>query len=586
MGSMSHQTKIVHEGVKHKEIEFVCANPNHCDSTHPQAQENLHRDLKKISGVIPLKQDWSHLESGQKSLSVIYKHPEHKKQIMQLAKKHGVGVDIERHVSDDYVDKAIRGEHEGQVNEQAEDEHLYHVTHTKHIAKIQKQGLHPMQTSNWVKAGDKERYGSGEVYTFTHKDDAHQWAGRMDWAHHQKLGSGNISIVTVKKPKDHKFEVDTNDPLSQAGQKGKWLKTQSSIPAHHIVGVEKYVPKKLGEDKIAAFYHDTQLQNVRMKETGVKRKKRQKDPRPIEFRRKDLKGFRESVESKANSEWIEKVQLDKVPAKKKKLPVPQDMPVQSGSTPIVGEKIEQKGHDMSDSKKLDEISAKKLRDYVYAADDQIRRGDIKKRIKRSKGIDKALWKLGLKGHINLASVDEDVVLEATYHARVIAHPAVADVDHGGPGDYFVNLKKGWHLGDGSRSFGNESPKHAWKMLKHATQKDYKKWVTEDVANSVGGGNIAGMPTKDTPETSVARPIGKGKVERRKKFAGKTVFVVDPHTFHNAYLGKRKYEHYEKYLEGCDIADEIREFGRTNWAEPIIIENEITGAMVYLKYGSK
>jgi len=108
-------------------------------------------------------------------------------------------------------------------------------------------------------------------------------------------------------------------------------------------------------------------------------------------------------------------------------------------------------------------------------------------------------------------------------------------------------------------------------------------VNEDVANSVGGGNVAGMPTADTPDTSVPRGVG---MVRRKKFAGKQVFVVDPDTFHKAYLGKRKYEHYEKYLEGCDIAEEIREFGRTYWAEPIIIENEQTGAMVYLKYGSK
>jgi hypothetical protein len=35
-----------------------------------------------------------------------------------------------------------------------------------------------------------------------------------------------------------------------------------------------------------------------------------------------------------------------------------------------------------------------------------------------------------------------------------------------------------------------------------------------------------------------------------------------------------------------MADEIREYGRKNWNESIIIENEQTGAMVYLKYGSK
>ena len=112
-----------------------------------------------------------------------------------------------------------------------------------------------------------------------------------------------------------------------------------------------------------------------------------------------------------------------------------------------------------------------------------------------------------------------------------------------------------------------------------------KTIKEDggASMSVGAGVIAGMPTADPPELT---PVRRSKMVRRKKFAGKQVFVVDPTTYHKAYLGKRKYEHYEKYLEGCDIAEEIREFGRTYWEEPIILQNEQTGAMIYLKYGSK
>jgi hypothetical protein len=126
----------------------------------------------------------------------------------------------------------------------------------------------------------------------------------------------------------------------------------------------------------------------------------------------------------------------------------------------------------------------------------------------------------------------------------------------------------------------ESPyTHPREPAKSRVQK-----VREDApVNSVGAGNIAGMPDADTADKTVVR---KSTMHRRKKFAGKQVFVVDPTTYHNAHWGKRKYEHYEKYLEGCDIADEIRTFGRTNWAEPIIIQNDQTGAMIYLKYGSK
>jgi len=108
-------------------------------------------------------------------------------------------------------------------------------------------------------------------------------------------------------------------------------------------------------------------------------------------------------------------------------------------------------------------------------------------------------------------------------------------------------------------------------------------LDEDVPNSVGGGmspviggegNIHGID-----------PII-GRSSRSRKFAGKQVFVVDPTTYHNAHLGKRRYEHFEKYLEGSPMADEIREYARKYWDESIIIENEQTGAMVYLKYGSK
>ena len=336
----------------------------------------------------------------------------------------------------------------------------------------------------------------------------------------------------------------------------------------------------------------------------------------------------ESVESKANSEWIEKQNV-KEPVKKqdkkmaeqkdrigKKTPSAEEIAKKHNITLAAvhaqiakGRKVERE-HTSSDAEakeiardhldefpdyydRLDKMETQAKKDmkegrvlrFVDKMINKVQdRADARFQKKHPEWKGKAPRKIDYATRFpNETGKKEYELDEATYHARVVVHPAVADVDHGGPGDYFVNLKKGWHLGDGSRSFGNESPRHAWKMLKHATQKDYKKWVSEDAVNSVGGGNIAGMPTADTPDTSVPRGIG---MVRRKKFAGKQVFVVDPDTFHKAYLGKRKYEHYEKYLEGCDIAEEIREFGRTYWAEPIIIENEQTGAMVYLKYGSK
>lgn len=117
-------------------------------------------------------------------------------------------------------------------------EHVFHVTYTKNVDKIKKKGLLMMQTSNWAKAGDKQRYGAGEVYVFEHEMDAKRWAARMDWEFNKTMGSGKISILKVKSSKG--WTVDENDPLSQASAKGKWLKKVGAVPASEIVSAEPF----------------------------------------------------------------------------------------------------------------------------------------------------------------------------------------------------------------------------------------------------------------------------------------------------------------------------------------------------------
>ena len=428
-----------------------------------------------------------------------------------------------------------------------DDEHLYHVTHTKHVAKIQKHGLRPMQTSNWVKAGDKERYGSGEVYTFTHKDDAHQWAGRMDWAHHQKLGSGNISILTMKKPKDHQFDVDDNDPLSQAGQKGKWLKTHAPIPAHHIVGVEKYMPKKLGEAeevKVGSFvkiHKDFRVTNRKpdtsvFKVVGV-------HPANGEFEIRNKFGQGWHVPS--HHLVPHKLDEDKVG---KPSPSVNDIAKKHGVPTADVLRQLAKGIDVEKEHTNDESEAAEIaRDHMHEFPDYYDRlNKMEKNAKKDmkEGYD-----------------PENEILKG----RIETHKAVAEKM--------------------AKKHGEQSQEAAFhRALVRRWQKELgEDTLKEEVANSVGGGmspTIGGEGNIHGFDPIMGKPV------RRKKFAGKQVFVVDPTTYHKAYLGKRKYEHYDKYLEGSPFAEEIREYGRKNWNEPIIIENEQTGAMVYLKYGSK
>lgn len=112
--------------------------------------------------------------------------------------------------------------------------YVYHVTHTNLVPKIQKEGLRPMQTTNWLRAGDKSRYGKGEVHSFDHPHDALRWAAKMDWDFHSKTGSGKVSILKVNKGAGN-WEEDTGHPLEQASSKGKWLKSMGRIAPKDVV---------------------------------------------------------------------------------------------------------------------------------------------------------------------------------------------------------------------------------------------------------------------------------------------------------------------------------------------------------------
>ena len=94
------------------------------------------------------------------------------------------------------------------------------------------------------------------------------------------------------------------------------------------------------------------------------------------------------------------------------------------------------------------------------------------------------------------------------------------------------------------------------------------------ANNIGSGHVAGYD-----------PM-LGKKILRRKFAGEEVFVVDEERFHNARLGKKKYAKYEDYVGKDELGEAIRLYGRKNQGRPIILQNENTGAMMYLRYGNK
>tara|TARA_Y100000996_G_scaffold380470_1_gene334384 strand:+ start:1862 stop:2215 length:354 start_codon:yes stop_codon:yes gene_type:complete len=102
-----------------------------------------------------------------------------------------------------------------------------------------------------------------------------------------------------------------------------------------------------------------------------------------------------------------------------------------------------------------------------------------------------------------------------------------------------------------------------------------KAMREDVpTNSVGAGNIAG--TVGDP------PVNKSKMIRRKKFAGCEVFELDSDRYNTCKRAKLRSERFSRFVGDDEIAMAIREYAKRNPSKGIMISDEITGAMTYLK----
>lgn len=105
------------------------------------------------------------------------------------------------------------------------------------MGRIRKGGILTFQPTKWVLQGTRTRYGEGEVFAFENKRDAIRWAGKMDWAFHQAMGSGKISIIEFLR--QGKWEQDEGDPLTQAASEGRWLKTYTPVKPSQIIGATK-----------------------------------------------------------------------------------------------------------------------------------------------------------------------------------------------------------------------------------------------------------------------------------------------------------------------------------------------------------
>jgi len=80
------------------------------------------------------------------------------------------------------------------------------------------------------------------------------------------------------------------------------------------------------------------------------------------------------------------------------------------------------------------------------------------------------------------------------------------------------------------------------------------------------------------------PRNRTKPLKRKKFNGCEVFTIPSESYSRCASAKMKSERFAKYIQDEEIGNDVREYARLNPSKSIIIEDEVTGAMTYLKIG--
>jgi hypothetical protein len=96
-------------------------------------------------------------------------------------------------------------------------------------------------------------------------------------------------------------------------------------------------------------------------------------------------------------------------------------------------------------------------------------------------------------------------------------------------------------------------------------------VEEEIGNTTAG--VAGLDGNPPASRAFLR-----------RFAKNDVFVVDTERFNKARVGKKKYVKYEKYVGNDEVGDAIRSYGRKYPKKPIILQDEKTGSMIFLRHG--
>lgn len=111
-------------------------------------------------------------------------------------------------------------------------QYLYHVTFSKKVPRITKEGLKQFETSNWIKGEGGKRYNEeAGIFAFEHPEDAMKWALRMEW----EFKTSDISIVRINL--GDMWEQDPSEDVALHYGKGRSLRSRRNIPASDIIDV-------------------------------------------------------------------------------------------------------------------------------------------------------------------------------------------------------------------------------------------------------------------------------------------------------------------------------------------------------------
>lgn len=124
---------------------------------------------------------------------------------------------------------------------EAKGKYYYHVTFTSKVKKIMREGIKPLQTSNWVKGMGGDRYNEeGGIFAFEHPFDAARWAFKQNWEFKKP-----VSIIRIK-PTNQWYE-DPSEDYSLTSGKGKALKSMEMVKPSDLVDAKEFKgPADLG----------------------------------------------------------------------------------------------------------------------------------------------------------------------------------------------------------------------------------------------------------------------------------------------------------------------------------------------------